>query len=107
MWIRKPLGIGLISITSVVLVMYANYQFKTKKLAELEYREDVRKAQQEIVDQYQESEDEIKDRYHKMVKWKEEVREQVNKEVDNAKSDTNTTSYIFTASDRNTSRMHD
>ncbi len=100
LWIRKPLGIGLISLTSVVLVMYANYHHKTKKLAELEYREEVRVKQQEVVDKYGETEKEIKDRHHKFVIDKEAIAIKVRKEIDDAK-DSNSSSYHFTASDRN------
>lgn len=99
---KNPL-LWVIFVTLMVLTAgYVSYTLKSKKLAEYEYRDEVRKAQQEIVEKYKGTEEEIRDRKEKWNKEKSNISKKVEKEVDNAKNSSKG-SYTITATDSNDS----
>ena len=105
-FLAKPFNLLMVALGGVIISTFLAYDYKVKKLAELEYREKVREKQQEIVDKYQEAEDEIKDRHFDMVRWNEKIKEEVNEEIEKAQyEDNNSQSYTITATDGNASKL--
>jgi len=98
---KNPIAWVIIAIILVVLVGYASYTMKTQKLAELEYREEVRQAQQELVNKYKEAEKQIDTRHTVWEETKKEITKNVDKEVNRGKDSKG--SYTIVASDSNDS----
>ena len=104
LFLSKPFNLFMVAIFGFVISLFVALNYKMEKLAELEYAEDVREKQDELVKKYDTVEDEIKDRHHDMVKWNENVAKNVEIEIEKAKNE-DSKSYSITATDSNASEL--
>ncbi len=102
LFIKRPMVWVIVGAILVVGFFVNTYKSNSSKVAELEYKEEVRIEIDKIEKQQDVVQEEITTRKRDMVEFEKELPEQVNKEIGNVKKDTDK-SYIITADDANNS----